>query len=285
MMKLARTVIDGQPQFVVGRDGESWLALGERGLELPDTASVISHWDEIVELADTQGFDLHVDSRGLLSPVVRPSKVLGIGLNYLDHIRETGVEKPERPVVFAKYPNSVNDPYGDVVVDDRLTAQADYEVELAVIIGTAGRWVDESSALDSIFGFAVANDVSARDLQRSDAQFSRSKSMDTFCPIGPWITVDEVTDPQDLPLRSWVNDEPRQDSTTGEMLFSAANLIEFLSRTMTLEPGDVILTGTPHGVGFAMDPPRFLQPGDVVRCEVEGLGSIENRIVGPEIRS
>lgn len=282
-MKLARTVIDGDGQFVVSQDGEAWLPLDRLGLDLPDTAAVIAHWDEILKLADSHDFELHVDPRALLSPVVRPSKVLCIGLNYMDHIRETDAQKPERPVVFAKYPNAVNDPYGDIVVDDRLTSQGDYEVELAVIMGTNTRWTDESSALDAVFGFAVANDVSARDLQRSDAQFSRSKSMDTFCPIGPWITTaDEVPDPQDLRLRSWVNDELRQDSTTGEMLFTAAALIEFLSRTMTLEPGDVILTGTPHGVGFAMDPPRFLQPGDVVRCEVEDLGVIENRVVGPE---
>ncbi|MPZ73743.1 MAG: hypothetical protein GEU74_11015 [Nitriliruptorales bacterium] len=200
----------------------------------------------------------------------------------MDHIRETGARAPERPVLFAKFPNALNDPYGDVVLDPALTEQGDYEAELAVIIGAHTRRVTVSQALASVYGYAVANDVSARDWQTRDMQLARSKSFDTFCPLGPWITTaDEVPDPQELAIRSWVNGEARQDSSTKEMLYGVAELIEFFARGMTLEPGDVILTGTPHGVGFAMDPPRFLAPGDVVRCEVEGLGVIENRMVGP----
>ncbi|MGH2698435.1 MAG: fumarylacetoacetate hydrolase family protein, partial [Actinomycetota bacterium] len=183
---------------------------------------------------------------------------------------------------FGKFPNSLNDPYGRIVMDEQLTEQGDYEVELAVVIGKTTRRVSEENALQSVFGYTVANDVSARDWQKADRQFDRSKSFDTFCPIGPWITTsDEVPDPQGLSLKSWVNGELRQDSSTKEMLFGVAHLIYYLSRGMTLKPGDVILTGTPHGVGFAMDPPRFLAPGDSVECEVEGLGRLSNAVVGP----
>ena len=168
-------------------------------------------------------------------------------------------------------------------MDKELTERGDYEVELAVVIGKRTRKVGEDRALDSVFGYTVANDVSARDWQKADGQFDRSKSFDTFCPIGPWITTaDEVPDPQGLALRSWVNGELRQDSSTKEMLFDIAHLIHYLSRGMTLEPGDVLLTGTPHGVGFAMEPPRYLAPGDVVECEVEGLGRLRNAVVGPQ---
>jgi 2-keto-4-pentenoate hydratase/2-oxohepta-3-ene-1,7-dioic acid hydratase in catechol pathway len=168
-------------------------------------------------------------------------------------------------------------------MDPSLTEQGDYEAELAVIIGRRARRVSLADALDHVFGYAVANDVSARDWQFADPQFDRSKSFDTFLPVGPWITTaDEVPDPQALGIRTWVNGELRQDSSTAEMVFGVAELIEFLSRGMTLEPGDVIVTGTPHGVGFAMDPPRFLAPGDVVRCELDVLGTLENPVVGPD---
>jgi 2-keto-4-pentenoate hydratase/2-oxohepta-3-ene-1,7-dioic acid hydratase in catechol pathway len=208
--------------------------------------------------------------------------MLAIGLNYRDHIRETKQTEPSNPIVFAKFPSSLNDPYGDIVMDQRLTEAGDYESELAVVIGRKARGIELSEALGCVFAYTVANDVSAREWQKRDGQLDRSKSFDTFCPIGPWLTTaDEVSDPQALAVHSWVNGESRQDSSTREMIFSVEHLIWYIARGMTLEPGDVILTGTPHGVGVAMDPPRFIVPGDLVECEVEGLGTLRNPVVAP----
>ena len=277
-MKIARN--DGG--FLVEHPDGGWIPLDRLGLTAADTAAVIAQRGALATALDRGGPGDDIDVRTLRRPIVRPGKVLAIGMNYMDHIRETGAKVPERPVLFAKFPNSLNDPYGDVVMDRELTGQGDYEVELAAVIGTRTRGISEEDALGAVFAYTVANDVSARDWQSADAQISRSKSFDTFCPIGPWlVTADEIADPQALALRSWVNDELRQDSSTAEMLFTLAELIAFIARGMTLEPGDVLLTGTPHGVGFAMDPPRFIVPGDVVRCEVQGIGTIENRVVGP----
>lgn len=281
-MRIARVMVGSSPDFAVQNATGQWVPMASVGIDAPDTASVIDQFRPArARVEEGRGQPLNGHTR-LLCPVVRPAKVLGIGLNYLDHIRETGADRPERPVVFAKYTNALAGPADPIVVDASLTEQADYESELAVVIGRRARGLTEADALSAVFGYAVGNDVSARDWQRKDSQFSRSKSFDTFCPIGPWITTaDEVPDPQALKIRSVVNGEPRQQSTTKEMIFSVAYLISFLSQTMTLEPGDVILTGTPHGVGFALKPARFLRPGDVVSCEIEGLGAIENAVVGP----
>lgn len=275
-MKIAHT----DEGFAVAHPDGGWVPLPQLGVRAAETADVIAQGELIASAV--AGAPPGSEGVRLRCPIVRPTKVLAIGLNYMDHIRETKAPVPERPVLFAKFPNTLNDPFGDVVVDPDLTEQADYEVELAVVIGKRARKVSAADALDHVFGYAVGNDVSARDWQFRDPQFDRSKGFDTCCPIGPWITTsDEVADPQALAIQSWVNGEARQDSSTKEMVHGVAELIEFLSRGMTLEPGDVILTGTPHGVGFAMEPPRYLVPGDVVRCEIEGLGAIENACVGP----
>lgn len=280
-MRVGRIETNGTKEFVVSNDGENWLKVADIGTSAGDTRELIQRWPMLDATRNSEAVVLDEGSR-LVNPVVRPGKIVAIGLNYMDHIRETEAQKPDRLVAFAKYSSSLIGPYEDVEVDPDLTSEADYEAELAVIVGVPARRVLAPDAMSHVFGYCVANDVSARDEQTADSQFSRSKSMDTFCPIGPWITTaDEIEDPQNLGIRSWVNGEPRQNSTTGEMLFSVADIIEYLSRTMTLETGDVILTGTPHGVGFGYRPPRFLKPNDVVRCEVEGLGFIQNRIVSP----
>lgn len=277
-MKIARIESDGELQFAVGAADGAWAPLPELGLEAATTADVIRQLSTIATRV-TESTSGRMDPT-FACPIVAPSKMLAIGLNYLDHIRETGATAPENPILFAKFPNALNGPYDPIVVDPELTKGADYEVELAVIIGEKARSVRMEDALDYVYGYTVANDVSARDWQRRDGQFSRSKSFDTFAPMGPVITLkDEIENPDRLALKSWVNGEARQDSSTSEMVFSVSYLIWYLARGMTLFPGDVILTGTPHGVGFAMDPPKYLAPGDTVKCSVEGLGELVNPVV------
>jgi 2-keto-4-pentenoate hydratase/2-oxohepta-3-ene-1,7-dioic acid hydratase in catechol pathway len=213
-------------------------------------------------------------------PPVLPSKVVAIGLNYLDHIRECGLERPTRPLVFAKFPTSVIGTDSPIRLPLALTERVDWEVELAVVIGKRARDVAEADALDHVFGYTVANDVSARDLQFADGQWVRGKSLDTFCPIGPVVvTADEIPDPQALHLVCRVNGEVVQDATTDLMVFGVAELISFCSRSFTLEPGDVLLTGTPWGCGEFMEPRRSLHPGDIVECEIDGIGTLRNPVV------
>jgi 2-keto-4-pentenoate hydratase/2-oxohepta-3-ene-1,7-dioic acid hydratase in catechol pathway len=210
-------------------------------------------------------------------PLRHPSKVVAIGQNYMDHCRECNAPIPKRPIVFAKFPSSLIGPTDDIQWCSELTQQVDWEAELGVVIGKAARHVPEETALDYVFGYTVINDVSARDLQGGDGQWVRGKSLDTFCPMGPGIvTADEIPDPQDLDVRCWVNGMVMQDSNTLEMIFNVRYLISFLSRAFTLNPGDVISTGTPHGVGVGRDPQIFLQDGDVVEVEVERIGRLRN---------
>jgi 2-keto-4-pentenoate hydratase/2-oxohepta-3-ene-1,7-dioic acid hydratase in catechol pathway len=216
---------------------------------------------------------------GELAAPVQPGKIIGIGLNYLDHIRESKLPQPAQPLVFAKFPSSVTGPHDPIAVDVELTTQVDWEVELGVIVGRRMRHVAVSAALDYVFGYTVCNDVSARDVQFSESQWTRGKSFDTFCPLGPVVvTADEIPDPQALALGTRVNGEVMQDSSTTEMLFGVAELLAFCSRNFTLEPGDLLLTGTPWGCGYFMDPPRALEIGDVVECQVERIGVLRNAV-------
>jgi 2-keto-4-pentenoate hydratase/2-oxohepta-3-ene-1,7-dioic acid hydratase in catechol pathway len=213
------------------------------------------------------------------APLRAPSKIACVGLNYHDHCRETGMAAPERPLIFAKFPSSLVGPGAAIEWPDGLTDQVDWEVELAVVIGRRIRQASDREALDAIFGYTAANDVSARDLQFADQQWVRAKSIDTFCPVGPVIvTPDEFGDPQHKRLAARVNGETMQDSTTAEMIFGVAEIVSFLSQACTLEPGDLILTGTPWGVGGFRDPPIFLQPGDTIEIEVEGVGVLTNDV-------
>jgi acylpyruvate hydrolase len=203
----------------------------------------------------------------LLAPHV-PRAIFGIGLNYRDHAAETGKEPPAAPIVFMKLPSSVAAPGADVRVP-AVIRRLDYEAELAVVLGPGA----------TVAGYATANDLSARDLQGREPQWTRAKGFDGSCPFGPWVTTaDEVPDPGALAVRSWVNGEPRQDGTTADLIFPIDELVAFIAEAITPAPGDLILTGTPAGVGMAMDPPRFLASGDVVRIEVETLGAIEHRV-------
>lgn len=223
--------------------------------------------------------DLSLSGVKVLAPLANPGKIVAIGLNYMDHCREQNVPVPDRPIVFTKFTTSIIGPGEELRWDPALTSEVDYEVELGVIIGKVARHVAETEALDHVYGYTVINDVSARDLQFSDRQWVRAKSLDTFCPMGPVIlTADEVEDPQDLALKTTVNGRVLQDSSTKEMIFGVAQLISFLSRSFTLNPGDIIATGTPDGVGVFRDPKVFLQHGDSVVVEVERIGRLENQV-------
>lgn len=220
------------------------------------------------------------DEVTVLAPVRRPSKIICVGLNYRDHCRETGTPVPAAPVIFAKFPSAVIGPGDDVDLHPDLTAEADWEVELAVVIGQrCGPGAPPGPG--SILGYTIANDISARDLQRSDGQWTRAKSLETFCPLGPVVvTPDELGDPQALALGLTVNGEPQQRSSTSEMIFSVAELLGRLAAEMTLLPGDLLLTGTPHGTGGFAQPPRYLRAGDVMEAWIEGIGSLTNTAGG-----
>ncbi|MCX6936496.1 MAG: fumarylacetoacetate hydrolase family protein [Verrucomicrobia bacterium] len=217
-----------------------------------------------------------------LAPVL-PANIIGIGLNYRAHAREMNRPLPEFPMIFVKTTNALQDPFAPIVLprSGNASREVDYEGELAVVIGRAAKNVSREHALDYVFGYTVANDVSARDWQFKwgNGQFCQGKSFDTFCPLGPvLVTADEIPDPGQLAVRTWVNGELRQESNTSDLIFDVPALIAFLSASKTLLPGTVILTGTPSGVGAGFQPPRYLQSGDTVAIEIEGIGTLENPV-------
>ncbi|MBB4917499.1 fumarylacetoacetate hydrolase family protein [Streptosporangium saharense] len=232
------------------------------------------------------GETVPVDDLELLAPVANPSKILCVGLNYLDHAEESGVEPPARPLLFAKFPNALRADGAVVEVPQDLSGELDYEGELGVVIGRRARNVALDEALGHVLGYVAVNDLSARDAQFSDGQWLRGKSADGFCPVGPVVTLaGDVADPQALRIVTRLNDQVVQDGSTEKMIFSVAEIISYASRYLTLEPGDLILTGTPPGVGFARKPPLLVKDGDTVTVTVEGVGGVTNRVrVVSEIR-
>ena len=258
-MKLATFVPDGTTEALAGEvRGDDVFAFDGTVLDRLVSGDRTPARGEAFPLSDVT----------LLAPVPRPRAIFGIGLNYRAHAEEGGRGIPEAPIVFMKLPTSSAAP-GAPVPCPEVVRRLDYEGEMAVVMGPDGIPA----------GYAVADDVSARDLQKREPQWTRAKGADGFCPWGPWITTtDEVDDPHTLSLRTWVNGELRQDSATSDLIFDVPAIVSFISEAITLEPGDLILTGTPSGVGAYMDPPRFLQSGDVVRIEIDRLGAIEHAV-------
>ena len=211
-------------------------------------------------------------------PIPRPGKIVCVGLNYRDHAEEQGAALPEAPLLFAKFPTALIGP-GDAIVIPPIVTKCDYEAELGVVLARTVRQVSKENAMEAVAGYVVANDVSARDLQFGDGQWTRGKSPDTFCPVGPLVPAADVPDPHALPIRALLNGEVVQDSTTANLVFGVAEVISYASQTATLEAGDLILTGTPAGVGIFRRPPRLLQPGDEITIEIDGVGSLTNPVV------
>ena len=283
-MKLARFKAEDGPRLGLV-EGDELVDLTAAGIGYSTMMALIADadgWRAQVEQAAAKGARHPLSSLRLLAPVERPGKFLAIGMNYAKHLEEAdklGVKRSAHQTWFNKQTTCISGPYDDI--EPGVTEKLDYEVELGAVIGRAAKGVSEADAPTHVFGYFVANDVSARDWQFHTPTFTMGKSFDTHGPIGPWIvTADEVPDPHALRLRTWVNGELRQDNDTANMIHNLWKQITYLSTAFTLEPGDLIATGTPEGVGVGMEPQQFLQPGDVVRCEIDGIGRIENRVAG-----
>ena len=245
--------------------------------EIPDIGErfFTDGWLQRIEGIEEPGQEMDVR---LGCPLYRPSKIICLGLNYVDHREESGFQKPQKPLLFSKTPNALTGPF-DPILLPQSSNQIDWEVELAVVIGRAGKRISAQDAIEHVAGFSVLNDVSGRQAQFSDAQWFRGKSFDTFAPMGPaLVTVDEIDNVQNLRLTARVNGEIMQDGNSADMIFDIPTLIAYISEDITLWPGDIISTGTPSGVGIFRDPPVLLKAGDVVECEVEGIGCIRNSI-------
>jgi 2-keto-4-pentenoate hydratase/2-oxohepta-3-ene-1,7-dioic acid hydratase in catechol pathway len=247
-------------------------------LQLGDSAMEVAR-ALVAESSNDSPTCIAVDSVKLLAPITNPAKVVAIGLNYMDHVAEAGFEVPEFATMFCKYSSSIIGSGGDIRWSQALTQQVDYEAELALVIGKTARRVSAGDAYDYIAGYMNCNDVTARDLQfRPGDQWLRGKCLDSFCPLGPWlVSADEITDPHDLTIQCRVNGRLLQDSNTSQIIHRIPQLIEYLSAAFTLQPGDVIITGTPHGVGAFRNPPLWLNQDDVVEVEIDGLGVLRNR--------
>jgi 2-keto-4-pentenoate hydratase/2-oxohepta-3-ene-1,7-dioic acid hydratase in catechol pathway len=253
----------------------------EEVLQVKDGLQVLENQLRNLERSSSgiQSYLFDIDDAILRAPVTRPLKVIGIGLNYRGHAEETKATLPKEPLLFGMYSNAIIGPEQPIVIP-AMSRMIDYEAELGVIIGRRARHVQAKDAVQYVAGYTVFHDVSARDLQRSDKQWVRAKSFDTFAPIGPYlVTPESLADGDNLPIQLRLNGKTMQKSNTNNMIFKVPHLVSFISQVMTLEPGDVIATGTPAGVGFARDPQVFLKPGDVVEVEIDGIGILRNPVV------
>ena len=271
-------------------EGSTIRPIDTSGMSLPDDASRIgvaalaaAGWSDSQPLV--LGEPVPVDSLRLLAPVPQPEKVICVGVNYGLHAAEANIAPPPFPEIFAKFPSAIQDPGGPIVLLAEDPA-VDYEGELTVVIGATARSLTPDNALAAVAGYTIGNDVSARTIQLRVAQWMTGKTPDTFCPIGPWMATSEtVRDPQTLSISTVIGGETLQSASTGQMIFTVAHLLVYLSSLCTLRPGDIILTGTPAGVGHSMKPPRYLREGDIVEVAVDRIGTLRNPVVGPRLLS
>lgn len=271
---------------IISDDGKSIVTKAEiqqqTGIPVPPNIKdfMFRGWiDEVRKHKGKLKYSHKVIDVELLVPIPNPPKIICLAFNYYDHARDAGLTPSDEPVIFLKPRTALNEPFRDVICPAFVT-RLDYEAELAVVIGRETKKVAEENALDSVFGYMILHDVSARDIQFKDKQFTRGKGIDTFAPCGPWITTkDEVGDPQNLKITTKVNSEVRQNSSSSNMVIPIRRIVSVLSRTMTLEPGDIISTGTPEGVGMGRTPQEWLKVGDQMETEVEGIGVLRNRVV------
>lgn len=279
-MKLA-TLKDGT---VVNINDDKAVPLNEAGFD-GSLLDLIQADDQVFnelkkQLEKLSGSGKPVKKEQLAAPVARPPKIVAIGLNYLDHASESKMDVPDTPLVFTKFSSSIIGPTDEIRIPVDLTQEVDYEVELGIVIGKKTKNVSPEEALSHVFGYTIINDISARDLQFSDKQWVRGKSLDTFCPMGPVIlTTDEVSNPQNLDISCTVNGKTLQQANTMGMIFGVAELVSSLSHSFSLEAGDVIASGTPKGVGFSRKPPIYLTPGDRVQTRISGIGELDNPVV------
>ena len=286
-MKIGRIMIPGvgETYGIISSDGKSIITKidfqEQTGVPIPQTIKefIVRGWvDEVKKYLIDINFSNKVNNTDLLAPIPDPSKIICLAFNYYDHARDAGLTPSNEPVIFIKPRTTLNHPFNDVICP-YFVERLDYEAELAIIIGKNTKDIEPENASDCVFGYTILHDVSARDIQFKDKQFTRGKSIDTFAPCGPWITTkDEISDPQNLRIVTKVNGEIRQNSSSSKMVISIDKIISSLSKIMTLEGGDIISTGTPAGVAMSMKEPKYLKNGDIVEITIENLGTIRNRI-------
>jgi 2-keto-4-pentenoate hydratase/2-oxohepta-3-ene-1,7-dioic acid hydratase in catechol pathway len=286
-MKIARIkdVLAGETYAILSNDADKLITRSEiqeqTGIPLPPTVKdfIFNDWtNEVMAYQKDLEYDTSLDAVELLAPLPNPPTIICLAFNYYDHAKDAGLMPSDEPVIFIKPRTTLNSPYSDIICPP-FVKRLDYEAEIAVVIGKRTKAVSEEEALDSVFGYMIMHDVSARDIQFKDKQFTRGKGIDTFAPCGPWITTkDEISDPQNLAIITRVNDEVRQNSSSLNMVIPIKRIISSLSSVMTIEAGDIISTGTPAGVAMSMADPKYLKNGDIVEIAIEKLGKIRNRV-------